>query len=275
MLRARRFGTGDSRPESLRADQDAHRLGPGSDGDETAWVHTPGRARGRTIEGDRRSFVTGYRFATAAIVVLLVASCGTATETPTSRIAAHGSPPATITASASPSPLAVAATPSARRATPAPPTPRPTPHPTPTPTPLAVPGPPSGATFTITPSGTKNKMTVTWKAPRGAGTEIQVFGVTECMAMPPDVDPGVWQEGPCLVEDAPLPASVRKLIAKAPASSGKVTWTWPRWDDIESPLALIYDGTIYEALVIAAYSSAGQSKFIIVDRGYWCSSCSY
>ena len=189
--------------------------------------------------------MTGHRFGTAAIAVLLVASCGSATAPPSSPLAADGSPAATTTVTASPSPLAVAATPSPRRATPAAAaptaaTPRPTPHPTPTPNPtaLAVPAPPSGATFKITPSGTKRKMTVSWKGPRGAGTEIRVYGVTQCIAMPPDVDPAVEQEGPCLVEHTPLPASVRKLVAKASASSGKVSWTWPGWEDIGWSLAM-------------------------------------
>ena len=107
-------------------------------------------------------------------------------------------------------------------------TPHPTPKPTPGPTPLAVPSPPSGATFKITyPSDTRNKMTVTWKGPRAKGTEIRVYGVTACVAMPPS--PREGSDGPCLVEHTPLPASARKLIAKAPASSGKVSWTWPNW----------------------------------------------
>jgi hypothetical protein len=118
-------------------------------------------------------------------------------------------------------------------------------------------------------------MTVTWKGPRGAGTEIQVYGVTKCLAMPPDVDPAVAWEGPCLVEHTPLPASVRKLIAKASASSGKVSWTWPGWENIGSSLAMGPDGTYYEAVVIAAYNGAGHSKFIIVAPGYGCSDCTY
>jgi hypothetical protein len=118
-------------------------------------------------------------------------------------------------------------------------------------------------------------MTVAWKGPHGAGTEIQVYGVTECLAMPPDVDPGVDRYGRCLVEHTPLPASVRKLIAKASASSGKVSWTWPGWDDIGSSVAMSPDGTTYEAFVIAAYNDAGHSKFIIVAPGSWCSDCTY
>jgi hypothetical protein len=137
-----------------------------------------------------------------------------------------------------------------------------------------MPPPPSGGTFKITyPSDTKNRMTVTWTGPRATGIVIQVYGVTQCFAMPPY--PGEGAEGPCLVEHTPLPASVRRLIAKAPASIGKVSWTWPNWENIGSSVAMSPDGTAYEAIVIAAYNSAGHSKFIIVNPGYWCGGCTY
>ena len=116
-------------------------------------------------------------------------------------------------------------------------------------------------------------MTVTWAGPRSKGTEIRVYGVTACIAMPPS--PGEGADGPCLVEHTPLPESVRKLIAKAPASTGKISWTWRNWENIGSSVAMSPDGTAYEAIVIAAYNAAGHSKFIIVDPGYWCGGCTY
>jgi hypothetical protein len=153
-------------------------------------------------------------------------------------------------------------------------TPRQTPRPSPTPKPLAVPPAPSRATFKITyPSETTNKMTVTWTGPRSKGIEIRVYGVTACIAMPRS--PSEGSDGPCLVEHTPLPDWVRKLIAKAPASNGKVSWTWPNWEDIGSSVAMSPDGTAYEAIVIAAYNKAGHSKFIIVNAGSWCGGCVY
>jgi hypothetical protein len=108
--------------------------------------------------------------------------------------------------------------------------------------------------------------TVTWKEAVTKGTEIRVYGVTACYAPP--------EGGPCLVEHTPLPSSVRDLIARAPASQGKVSWTWPEWDDIGG--AVMGDGSSnYESIVVAAYNAAGHSKFIIVVTSEYCPFCTY
>jgi hypothetical protein len=68
----------------------------------------------------------------------------------------------------------------------------------------------------------------------------------------------------------PLPASVRTLLATAPASDGVVSWTWtePIYDcggqGFYDP-----DGPRYYAVVLAAYSAAGNSIFAIAEPGGW------
>ena len=210
--------------------------------------------------------MSASRVAVAAIAAFLVASCGSAPQPPTPSIMAA--------AAASLAPTAAAATTSPTGTPGATARPRPTPRPSPSPAPLAVPPAPTGATFKITyPSATKNTMTVTWKGPHTKGTEIRVYGVTVCIGMP--ASPAEGALGPCLVEHTPLPATVRRLIAKAPASTGKVAWTWRSWDDIGGSVAASPDGTTYEAIVVAAYNAAGHSKFIIVNPGQWCGYCTY
>ena len=95
---------------------------------------------------------------------------------------------------------------------------------------------PSGVTFDEKRKGddapsTKITQTVKWAAPRSEGVEIRVYGVTECIAKPANPSPDT--HGPCLVEHTPLPASVRKLLATAPASDGVVSWTWTGTFDCE------------------------------------------
>jgi hypothetical protein len=113
---------------------------------------------------------------------------------------------------------------------------------------------------------TQIKVTIRWTAPISAGTEIQVYGVTRCFA------PATG--GPCLVEHTALPASARVLLAKAPASKGAVSWTWPNWEDIGGAV-MVHGADTYESLVIAAYNSAGHSKFVIIATGEFCPDCVY
>jgi hypothetical protein len=111
--------------------------------------------------------------------------------------------------------------------------------------------------------------TVTWRAPRGEGVEIRVYGVTECISEPANPPPGT--SGPCLVEHTPLPASVRTLLATAPASDGVVSWGWTQESgdcDIGNP-AYDRDGPAYRAVVLAAYSASGHSIFAIAQPGGW------
>ena len=110
----------------------------------------------------------------------------------------------------------------------------PTPKPRPTP---AVPPPPTGVRIERHgcstgpyPDGTlpgKCTVTVTWTKVMTKGTEIRVYGVTGCLSMS---DEGL--DGSCLVLHTPLPPSMRKLIARAPASKGAISWTRPAWQDV-------------------------------------------
>jgi hypothetical protein len=118
-------------------------------------------------------------------------------------------------------------------------------------------------------------VTVTWKKVATKGTEIRVYGVTGCLSM---TDEGL--DGSCLVLHTPLPPSIRKLIARAPASKGAISWTRPAWQDVivadTGGPALWQFGVdrrgddIFFAIVVAAYNDVGHSKFIIADAGTWC-----
>jgi len=111
---------------------------------------------------------------------------------------------------------------------------------------------------------------VTWKAPRTEGVEIRVYGVTECLALPAHLEPG--SEGPCLPKGTRLPASVRTLLATAPASAGKASWSWIDEDwacDIWYPVGEPPEGRAYYAVVVAAYSESGHSIFAIAEPGAW------
>jgi hypothetical protein len=108
---------------------------------------------------------------------------------------------------------------------------------------------------------------VSWGAPRTEGVEIRVYGVTECVAEP--ANPAPDTNGPCLVEHTPLPASVRTLLATAPASDGGVSWSWTGTFDCEVGLAYDPRGPAYHAVVLAAYGASGHSIFAIAEPGGW------
>ena len=109
---------------------------------------------------------------------------------------------------------------------------------------------------------------VTWRAPRTEGVEIRVYGVTECLAEPSDPPEGTY--GPCLVEHTPLPATVRTLLATAPASAGVASWTWIVELGCEGPgLSNPPYGPGYRAVVLAAYSESEHSIFAIAEPGGW------
>ena len=118
-------------------------------------------------------------------------------------------------------------------------------------------------------------VTITWKKVATKGTEIRVYGVTGCLSMSDGAG-----NGSCLVLHTALPPSTRKLIARAPASKGTVSWTRPTWQDV-----MVADtggpdfrqfgvdrhgDDIFFAIVVAAYNEVGHSKFIIADAGTWC-----
>jgi hypothetical protein len=119
-------------------------------------------------------------------------------------------------------------------------------------------------------SGFETKMTttITWDAPRADGLTIQVYGVNRCFAK--------QDSEPCLVVNTPLPEGSIEFIAKAPASAGKVSWTWPNWENIGGAvIAPPGDRPPYEAVVVAAYGPSGHSKFTIVATSERCDTCTY
>lgn len=111
--------------------------------------------------------------------------------------------------------------------------------------------------------------TVTWETPRSERVEIRVYGVTECISEPANPLPDT--SGPCLVVHTPLPASVRTLLATAPASDGVVSWTWTDgvFDCGWTIPSSAPDGPRYRAVVLAAYSASSHSIFAIAEPGGW------
>jgi len=152
------------------------------------------------------------------------------------------------------------------------PSPAPTSGLSPSPTPVTVPPKPTGVSFDEKrvgddPTTTEITQTVRWGAPGNEGVEIRVYGVTECVSKPEN--PSADTQGPCLVEHTPLPASVRTLLATAPAPDRVVSWTWTGTFDCEDGLAYDPRGPAYHAVVLAAYSASGHSIFAIAEAGGW------
>jgi len=143
----------------------------------------------------------------------------------------------------------------------------------PTPTPEPVPPKPAGVKFdeqvleSDDGSVADITQTVTWRTPRSEGVDIRVYGVTECIARPEDPAPDT--SGPCLVVGTRLPASVRTLLGKAPASDGLVSWSWTVESGCDIGLASDPDGPAYHAIVLAAYNASGNSIFAIAEPGRW------
>jgi hypothetical protein len=159
-------------------------------------------------------------------------------------------------------------------------------HSTPTPIPAGPPSPPTSVAVTRhgcytgptpdgIPSGGECITKITWKEAATSGTEIWVYGVTVCLSATPEAG-----NGSCLVADTSVPADVRKLIAKVPASDGTISWTGPPWQDVIdtntggpafTAIGVNHlDHDTYFAIVVAAYNDAGHSKFIVADAGTWC-----
>jgi hypothetical protein len=212
-------------------------------------------------------FVACRRAVLAAILGSVLAGCGTS-DAPS----AH---PVTPSTEASDVAFSTAAASPTAAATPASPSPLTTTQPTPKPTPVPVPPKPTGVTFDqqVRQSDDGQIATVTqtvrWGAPQSEGVEIRVYGVTECIAEPADPPPGT--SGPCLVVHTPLPASVRTLLATAPASDGVVSWTWMEaGHECGEPLVFHDpDGPAYYAVVLAAYGASDHSIFAIAEPGGW------
>lgn len=115
--------------------------------------------------------------------------------------------------------------------------------------------------------------TVIWKEAAPEGTEIRVYGITRCLLAREHAG-----SGSCVGRHTPVPGSVRKLIARAPASEGSVSWTRPAWlDNVRSTggqttYGVDRDGdAVYYAIEVAAYNAAGHSALALVDAGTWCS----
>lgn len=204
----------------------------------------------------------------AVIVVALLSSILCACVAGTELTA---SPPAPLTPSYGPSSLAtVRPSPTTVAATmTAPVTPGPDPQATVRPAPIPIPPKPSGLGYDgLSDLEAAGIVRLTWQAPRTRGVEIRVYGVTRCL---PD------DEGTCLGVHTPLPDNIRVLLAKAPASQGKVTWdqAWgdivPIEDDPDWACTTTFEsgnGTPYFSVVVAAYGAGGNSVFSIVDPGW-------
>ncbi|MFL5644968.1 MAG: hypothetical protein ACJ769_05740 [Chloroflexota bacterium] len=108
---------------------------------------------------------------------------------------------------------------------------------------------------------------VTWRTPRDEGVEMRVYGVTKCISKPTLASPGT--SGPCLVVGTQLPAGVRTLLGKAPASSGGVSWSWSEESGCDIGLAHDPETPQYHAVVVAAYEGSAHSIFAIAEPGEW------
>lgn len=221
--------------------------------------------------------MAGGRVVLAAVLASVLAACSGAAPAAPPREGQAAPPVASPTGSLAPA-SGVAASPAnvgpSASSSPSP-TPRSAPTATPKPTPVPVPPKLTGVKFRerireLDDAGDRVRITqtVTWRAPRGAGVRIRVYGVTKCIAEPAHPKPD--KRGPCLAKHTRLPASVLHLLAKAPASAGKVTWSWTTWTgcDIGS-FSSDPRGPTYFAIVVAAHSSSGRSIFTIAEPGEW------
>ena len=199
-----------------------------------------------------------------ALFALVLTACATSSVPSPSAIALATSAPNATTPSAAGSPAATDP--------PQSPSPQLTPNP-PTPPPNPPPPKPTGVKFDtqVAPNAdesvAKITQTVTWRAPLTKDVVIRVYGVTECIAQPANPSPAT--SGPCLVEHTPLPASVRRLLATAPASEGSASWTWSEETGCDPGLPNAPDGPAYYAVVLAAYSASDHSIFAIAEPGGW------
>ena len=213
--------------------------------------------------------MVGARVVLAIILGALLAACTASARPPTQSTAPATTAPTRTITPATASPM--------EAPSPVDPSPSPTAQPTPQPTPVPAPPKPTGVTFDemanelADGTGSTITYTVAWGAPRADGVEIRVYGVTECPAAPTPL-PAVADSGPCLVEHTPLPASVRVLLATAPASEGAVSWSWT--GDPGCDVGWIGSGpgdSQFQAVVLAAYGPSDHSIFAIAQPGEWAS----
>ncbi len=116
------------------------------------------------------------------------------------------------------------------------------------------------------------RLEVTWDEAVEADTTIEVWGVTVC---PSEAKGG--DGGPCLTGKTPLPASIRRLQARAPAGDGSVSWTVPGWEVIGGGVGLDSRGRALYGIAVRAVNSNGASPFVLAKGGIgeWCKDCTY
>ena len=213
------------------------------------------------------------RRAASLLLGVVLAACAGNPTAPTPAGSPGALSPTPITASG-PTSAPSAATIPTPQATPSPARTPSAASPPPKPTTAPVPPMPTGATFhedveclETDCNEARTTQTVTWRTPPTKGVTIRAYGVTECLARPAHPEPGA--SGPCLVTRTRLPASVRTLLATAPASAGKVSWSWTQETGCDVSLGSDPDGPQIEAVVLAAYNASGQSIFTIAEPGQW------
>jgi hypothetical protein len=220
--------------------------------------------------------VFGRQATVVATLSVILAACSAGAQPTASTPGPDPSRGLSALAMVSPTPTTHVATPTPLATAMA--TPAATPGPTPNATGARVPPKPTGVTFRARDRCVseschryKHTRTVTWESPLTKGVEIRVYGATECVARPAEPKPGT--DGPCLVKHTRLPASGRTLLATAPASAGKVTWSWiDEGDpgcDLTIPIGTTPNGQNYYAVVVAAYSTSGHSIFAVAESGSW------
>ena len=116
------------------------------------------------------------------------------------------------------------------------------------------------------------RLEVTWDETVDADTTIEVWAVTSCQRRASPKQPSVS----CLTSKTPLPASIRKLVASAPAGDGMVSWKVPGWEIIGGAVGMDKQDE-YWAIVVRATNANGASRFVIAKdgNGVDCYDCTY
>jgi len=193
-------------------------------------------------------------------IVLVACSPGAVSVKPAAEptgVAQITVPPATATPAVTPEPEPPSVPPTS--------TPTPTPIPTAKPTSDPVPPKPSGLDSEYCCGlGGDGVSRLSWEKPRTEGVEFRLYGVTSCLPS------GNRSVDTCLKEHVTLPGGIGILLAKGPASTGKLSWPQGEGDG-EGCVAeyLSNNGTPFYSIVVAAYNASGHSRFAIVDEGYY------
>jgi hypothetical protein len=114
------------------------------------------------------------------------------------------------------------------------------------------------------------RLEVTWDSTVTADTTVEVYAVRTC---PAEEIPGGQ---PCLGRNTPLPPSILRRVATAPAGAGTASWEWPGWEILGGAVAT--DGEdAYYGIVVRAVNERGASRFVIArnGNGWACSDCVY